>query len=383
MDFDFDETERTFQDVVRRYARERLLPDYQRWDSGERFPRERVAELGSLGLMGLRVPVEYGGSAGSYVLAGIASEELARGDHSVTLIIQLAAIAADLIGGHGSDRLKRELLPQLAAGDRMIAFGLTEPGAGSDAAALRTIAKREEDCWVIDGEKASISLAGTADDCVVFARMSGGGARGIGAVVVPLDAPGVSRRPYHSVGGRLSERGALIFDQVRVPLDNQLGAEGSGFVQAMEAFDYNRALIALACIGAANQSIEETIAYAKQRETFGKPLARHEAYAFQIAEHATQLEAARLMAYRTLWLRDQGRPHTREAAMVKWLGPKVAAEACHAAITLHGWLGYDESLPLGQRLRDVIGLEIGDGTPEIMKGIVAREIFGREYTAYR
>lgn len=383
MDFDFDDTERAFRETLRRYALEVLAPDYARWDRGEALPRERVRALAELGVTGLRVPEGYGGVGGSYVLAGIAAEELGRGDHNFTMFVQLCAIAADLIDRYGDDGIKRDLLPGLASGDTLIAFGLTEPGAGSDAAAIRTRAWLDGDEWVVSGEKASITMAGMADHCIVFARMGEGGTGGIGAVIVPLDAPGVTRRVYDSVGGKLTRRGALIFDEVRAPRTHQLGAVGRGFVQAMEAFDYNRALIALACIGTAQQSLDETVDHARQREAFGKSLARHEGYAFQIAEHASRLHAARLLAYETLWLRDRERPHTREAAMVKWLGPKAASEAIHACIILNGWMGYDNELAHAQRLRDVIGLEIGDGTPEIMKGVIAREIFGREFVAYR
>lgn len=383
MDYDFDDTERSFQATLRRYASERLLPEYARWDRGERLPRGYVQELGELGVLGIRVGVEHGGSDGSYVLAGIAAEELARGNFSFTLFLQLALIAADLIGQYGTPELRDRLLPGLARGERLIAFGLTEIGAGSDAAAIRTAARRDGDSYVIDGEKASISLAGCADDCIVFARVDGvPGAKGIGAFAVPLDGPGVSREVYRSVGEKLSERGALRFEQVRVPATNRLG-DGSGFVQAMEAFDYNRAIIALACVGAAQQSLDETIAWTTQRHTFGKPLALREGVAFQVAEHSTQLSCARHLAYHTLWLRDRGRPHTKEAAMAKWLGPKAAVDAIHACLLLHGWPGYDDSLPFAQRLRDVMGLEIGDGTPEIMKGVIARELYGREFTSYR
>ncbi len=383
MNFDFDETENAFRETLQRYARERLAPEYARWDRGEIYPRERVFELAELGLTGLRVPEAFGGVGGSYVLAGIAAEEIGRGDHNVTTFIQLCAIAADLIGRYGQERLRQLLLPALASGRALVSFGLTEPGAGSDAAAIRTRATLDGNEWVVSGEKASSTLAGSADYCVVFARMGGVGAKGIGAVIVPLDSAGVTRRVYDSMGGKLTQRGSLFFDDVRVPHDHQLGAGDAGFAQAMEAFDYNRALIALACIGTAQQSLDETVAHARQRETFGKPLARHAGYAFQIAEHASHLHVARLLAYETLWLRDQGRPQTREAAMVKWLAPKAAVEAIHACIVLNGWMGYDNSLPHTQRLRDVMGLEIGDGTPEIMKGVIAREIFGREFVAYR
>jgi cyclohexanecarboxyl-CoA dehydrogenase len=383
VDFNFSEQEMIFAETVRRFARERLAPDYAKWDRGTPFPREKLRQLAEVGISGLRVPEQYGGSASSYVMAGIASEEIARGDYNVTLFVQLCSISADILTAHAKDEIKKTWLAPLANGEALIAFGLTEPGVGSDAAALTTSAKREGDCYVINGEKASITYAGMADACIVFARTGGSGARGVGALLVPLDLPGITRRVYQSAGERLTQRGSLVFDNVRVSADHLLGTEGGGFYQAMGAFDYNRALIALASVGAAQQSLEETVEYAKQRRTFGKPIAEREAVSFQISEHLTMIAAARLLAYQCLSLCDQGKPHTKEAAMAKWLGPKAGAEAIHACIILHGWIGYSQELPFEQRLRDAIGLEIGDGTPEIMKGIIARETFGREFNTYR
>lgn len=382
MDFGLNEQERQFRDSVRRYARERLIPEYSKWDRGTPYPRERVRELGALGITGLSIPAKYGGSEASFVMAGVASEELGRGDISTTLFLQLAMIGG-VIARHGGEAVKRAWLPGLASGDLVIAAGITEPGVGSDAAAMTTVARRDGDHYVIQGEKASITFAGMADACLLFARTGEPGPHGISAIMTPLDRPGVTRRVYQSAGERLSQRGSLIFDDVRVPADHLLGREGGGFYQVMNAFDFNRALIALGCLGAAAQSLEETIEYARQRHTFGRPIARHEAVSFQIAEYLTMVEAGRLLAYQCLAHRDQGEAHTKDAAMAKWLGPKVAVEAIHACIILHGWMGYDQSLPFEQRMRDVIGLEIGDGTPEVMKGIVARETFGREFMPYR
>ena len=382
MDFGFTEEERALAETLRRYALEELRPHYARWDS-EPFPRERFRDLAALGVSGLRVPAEYGGSEGSFVSLGIAAEEIARGDYNYTLIVQLTAIAAELLSRGATEAVKREWLPGVASGERIVAFGLTEPGAGSDAANLRTVATRHGDEYVITGEKASITFAGSADACVVFAKTGQGGARAVSAILVPLDRPGVSRGVYRSVGEKLTQRGSLVFEEVRVPVENRLGDESGGFVQAMDAFDYNRAIIALACVGAAQQSLDETIEWSKQRQTFGKPIARHEGVSFQIAEHLTAVEAARLLSYKCLWRRDRGEKHTKEAAMAKWMGPKVSVEAIHACLLLHGWMGYGEELPFSQRLRDVIGLEIGDGTPEIMKGIIARETIGKEFVAYR
>ena len=383
MHLEFSEQERLFAETLRRYARERLLPEYAVWDRGTPYPRERLRELAGLGITGLRVPALHGGLETTYTMAGIASEELARGDHNVTLFLQLSLIAGDLLSTLAAASVQQTWLPGVAAGERIIAFGLTEPGVGSDAAALSTTAQRDGNHWIVRGEKASITFAGMADACIVFARTGGAGPRGVSALLVPLDRPGVTRSVYRSAGERLTQRGSLRFDDVRVPADHLLGREGEGFSRAMSAFDYNRAIIALACLGTARQSLDETVEYAKQRRTFGKPLAQHQGVAFQVAEHLTHVAAARLLAYDCLARRDRGEPHTREAAMAKWLGPKVAVEAIHACILLHGWIGYDQDLPHEQRLRDVIGLEIGDGTPEIMKAVIARETFGREFAPHR
>ena len=311
------------------------------------------------------------------------TEELSRGDFNYSLYIQLGLIASELLADYAHPEVQAEWLTRHARGDAVIAFGLTEPSAGSDAANITTRAQKMGDDYVISGEKASITFAGYADACIVFARTGEQGAHGLSAFLVPLDSPGVSRQVYKSPGERLTQRGSLFFDGVRVPARNRVGDESRGFQQAMVAFDFNRAIIGLACIGAAQQSLDETIAYTKGRIVFGKPLATFEGVAFQIAEHLSLLEAARLVSYKCLWLKDQGRKHTAEAAMAKWMGPKFSAEAIHACIILHGHYGYSMDAPLEQRWRDVLGLEIGDGTPEIMKGIVAREAFGREYTAYR
>lgn len=383
MDFTFSEDQLLLQQTLRQYAKDKLMPNYARWDRGETIPRTLIKEVAELGVFGLRVPERFGGLMADYVTCGLMSEELSRGDFNYSLYVQLGLIASELLTDFAAPEVQAEWLPRHAAGDAVIAFGLTEPSAGSDAARIVTRAERVGDDYVISGEKASITFAGYADACIVFARTGTEGARGISAFLVPLDAPGVTRQPYFAAGERLTQRGSLFFDGVRVPARNRMGAEGKGFYQAMIAFDFNRAVIALACIGAAQQSLDETIEYTKGREVFGKPLATFEGIAFQVAEHLTLLESVRVLAYKCLWLKDQGQKHTKEAAMVKWLGPKAAADAIHACMILHGHYGYNMESPLEQRWRDVVGLEIGDGTPEIMKGIVAREAFGREYTSYR
>lgn len=368
-------------DTLRQYAVERLLPDYPRWRH-EPYPAERIRELGDLGVLGLRVAAEYGGSEGSYVQLGLATEELARGDFNSNYFLQLAGLAAELIA-RGDSQLREEFLPPLCTGEATIAFALTEPGVGSDAANLSTRATRDGADWVITGEKASISFAGYASAATVFARTGGPGPRGITCFLVPLDGPGVERQVYRSAGSAHTARGSLHFDGVRIPAHHQIGEEGTGFVMAMQGFDYNRAVIAHACIGAASQSLDEFAEYATERETFGKPLARHEGIAFQVAEHLALLHSARLLAREALTLADAGLPHTTQASMAKWLGPKYSAEAIHAVIRMFGWPGYSSDMHHELRMKDVMGLEIGDGTPEIMKAIIARETFGREYASHR
>ncbi len=381
MDFSFDDEQQLLQEVTRKYALSRLAPEAARWQA-EAFAPEMLKELGDLGVLGMRIPAEYGGSEASFVAMGIAAEELARGDFNVSYFLQLSAIAAKLLAA-ADEEIKRRWLPAIATGDAIVAFALTEPGVGSDAANLVCTARSDGSDWIVNGEKSSITFAGSADGCVVFCRTGGPGARGISMIFVPLDLPGVSRTTYSSAGGHLSQRGSLFFDDVRVPANHQIGTEGTGFVGAMEAFDFNRAIIALAAIGTASQSLDETIEYTKHRETFGQPLAKREGVAFQIAEHLALLHATRLLSYEVLARADAGLPHTAEAAMCKWLGPKQSVEAIHACLLLHGWTGYGTDLPFVQRLNDVIGLEVGDGTPEIMKAIIAREAFGRQYSSYK
>jgi cyclohexanecarboxyl-CoA dehydrogenase len=381
MNFGFSQEEEIFRATVRHFADRELRPYYSRWDQGEPFPRDKIKAIAQLGLLGLRAPIEYGGMDASYVQCGIATEEVGRADFNCTLFIQNACIAAELLK-LASEDLKNYWFPGLINGEIIAAFALTEPDAGSDAAHIRTRAVCDGECYIINGEKSSVTFAGMADICFVLVRTGGEGARGISTLLVPMNLPGISCALYRSPGQRLSQRGSVYFDGVRVPVANRVGEEGKGFYQAMQVFDFNRALIALAALGAAQQSLEETITYVKERRAFGQPIARFEGVSFQIAEHLTRVEAARLLAYKALWLRDQGLPHTKEMAMTKWFGVRVALDAVRACIGLYGHYGYNQDLPLEQRFRDILGMEIGDGTPEIMKLIIVRETMGREALPY-
>jgi cyclohexanecarboxyl-CoA dehydrogenase len=369
--------------ALRQFARRELAPHSARWDKSGEFPWEAWRRMGELGLLGLRVPAAHGGQESDFVTFGIAMEEIGRGDFSCTYGLQLAGLAGEILGRSASADLQARWLPPTARGEQVIALALTEPGAGSDAANLACRAERDGDDYLLTGEKSGISLGMAAQAAIVFARTDPAGrARGVTAFLVPLDLPGVSRSPLRDMGTRAIGRAVLAFDHVRVPASHRLGAEGTGFYQVMQGFDYNRIGIALACLGVAQQSVDETMVYVKERKAFGHVLARFQGVSFAIAEAATHLEACRWLCYRALWLADQGRPHTKESAMTKWWGPRLAVETIHQCLLLHGHYGYTDELPFEQRMRDVIGLEIGDGAAEVMKMVVARELMGRESLPY-
>ncbi|MBT5757462.1 MAG: hypothetical protein HOI41_21110 [Acidimicrobiaceae bacterium] len=371
----FNDDQRLLAETLRSYAREKLKPEYLNRPAG-RPDQALLDELANLGVLGLLVPEEHGGSGATFVDAGIAGEELARGDFNLSTFVQLTAIAATALRTWAAPAVAATYLPKIADGSCVPAIALTEPDAGSDAAAISTKASEADGGWLISGEKSSITFAGFADAAIVLARTGGPGAAGISALWVPLDTAGVTRTVYAGVGGEIIARGSIVFDDVFVPDDHLLGEVDEGFAQAMTAFDFNRAVIALSCIGAAFESLEETVDYANTRHTFGKPLSSRQAITQQVAEHYAKLHAARSVAYDTLMLADQSANHTTEAAMAKWMGPAWSADAIHTALRLHGWSGYGSDLHFDQRLRDVIGLEIGDGTAEIMKAIIARDLFG-------
>ena len=383
MDLAFSPEQDELVRTLRQFARRELAPHSAQWDKTGEFPWEAWRRMGELGLLGLRIPAAYGGQEADFLTFGIAMEEIGRGDFSCTYGIQLAGLAGEILGRSGSDAIKTRWLPPTASGLAVVALALTEPGAGSDAANLACRAERDSDGYVITGEKSGISLGMAAQAAVVFARTDPAGrARGVTAFLVPLDLPGVSRSPLRDMGTRAIGRAVLAFDHVRLPASHRLGEEGTGFYQVMQGFDYNRIGIALACLGVAQQSVEETMVYVKERRAFGRALARFEGVSFAIAEAATHLEACRWLCYRALWLADQGRPYTKESAMTKWWGPRLAVDTIHQCLLLHGHYGYTDELPFEQRMRDVIGLEIGDGAAEVMKMVVARELMGRESLPY-
>lgn len=383
MDFNFNDIQESMAKVVRNFAQKELLPKYGYWDQKEEFPREQWDKMAKMGLLGLRISEKYGGQEADSVTAGLLAEEVARGDFNCAYGVLLTCLVGDILEKFALEQVKSQWLTGMVKGEKVICLALTEPHAGSDAAALKTRAVRKGENYVLSGEKSAISLLMAADAAVVFARTGPAArARGISAFLVPLDLPGITRQSYPDMGSKAIVRGSLFLDDVLIPADYLIGREGGGFTQVMQAFDYSRVIIALMCLGAAQITIEETVEYVKQRNVFGKPLAKFEGISFPLVEWMTRVEAARWLCYRTLWLRDQGLPHTKEAAMCKWLCPEIAVAAIHECLLIHGHYGYTREFPLEQRLRDVIGLQIGDGTAQVQKIIIAREIFGREFLPY-
>jgi len=384
MDFNFTEEQLAIQQSARRFAEEKLAPEYQNNDKRHTFDRQMLKEMGSLGLIGAELSETYGGLGLGYMTAGIITEEIARADFNVAYIQILAGLNGGIIEKFAEPELAQYWLSRIISGEAIVAVALTEPSAGSDAANLKLKAQRKGDVYVLNGEKTSISAAAQADVAVVFARTGTveDKARGVSAFLVPLDNPNSERTHFDDLGESVVGRGSLFFDNVEVPAINMLGDEGMGFIQVMQGFDYSRALIGLECLAAAKVSLEEAWEQVTTREAFGKKISKFEGVSFPLAEAETYVEAARLLCYKTLWLRDQGQPHTSEAAMCKWWAPKLAFETVHNCLLAHGHGGYSKDYPIQQRLRDVLGLQIGDGTAQIQKIIIAREKIGRDGVPY-
>jgi cyclohexanecarboxyl-CoA dehydrogenase len=362
-------------DTASRFAADRLAPFYMARETESRIDRDLMREMGALGLIAPEAPERFGGVGLGAVAAGIVMEAIAYGDFNIAYVQLLGSLLTQIIAAHAPDALARDWVPRILSGEALVAIALTEPRGGSDAARLMLRARRDGSDYLLSGEKTSISCADQADAVLVFARTGAPeeGARGVSAFLVPTDAPGIARTRFNDVGSRVVGRGSVFFDNVRVPDSARLGTEGAAFRQVMQGFDYSRALIGLQCCAAAQASLDETWCYVGTREAFGTTLGQNQGVAFPLAEGETQIEAARRLCYHALALRDTGRPHTTEAAMAKYLAPKTAVEVIHQCLLLHGHYGWSMDLPHQQRMRDVMGLEIGDGTAQIMKMIIARD----------
>ncbi|MCO8090804.1 MULTISPECIES: cyclohexanecarboxyl-CoA dehydrogenase [Acinetobacter] len=366
-------------ETVEKFAQKYIAPGFLERDQSRIFDRDLVKKMGEMGFIAPELPEQYGGQGMGRLAAGVIHEAVAKADLSFSYINLLASLNGQILAEHGQPEVVEPWLKKLTAGEAIFSIALTEPRGGSDAANLRLKIERDGDEYIINGEKTSISAADQADASVVFGRTGANedGAHGVTALLVPMDLPGISTTRFDCHGQRAIGRGSIFFDNVRVPVNHRLGDENKGFVQVMQGFDFSRALIGLQVLAVARVSLDEAWEYAAQREAFGQPLSAFQGVSHPLAEYETQVEAARLLCLQTLWLKDNHLPHTSEAGMCKWWGPKLAYDVIHQCLLTFGHAGYDRGV-MEQRMRDVLGFQIGDGTAQIMKTIIARKKAGRK-----
>jgi cyclohexanecarboxyl-CoA dehydrogenase len=384
MDYALSEQQQAFRETAQRFARQKLAPHYQKRAKQDRIDRAMLKEMGGLGLIGVDLPEQYGGLGESSATAGIVIEQIAYGDFNASYVQLLASLMGGMIAQHASPEIAQQWLPRVTGGDAIIGLGLTEPRGGSDAANLILRAEKSGNGYRLNGEKTSMSFSDQCDAAVIFARTGSieDGARGVSAFFVDLNQPGITRTHFDDIGTKPVGRGSVFFDDVFVPAECLMAEENKGFSKIMSGFDYSRALIGLECIGPAQASVDEAWQYSTERVAFERPIAQYQGVSFPLAEAETQLTMMRQLCFYTLSLRDRRLAHTAEAAMCKWYVPKVTCEIIHQCLLTHGHYGYTTDLPFHQRYIDVMGLQIGDGTAQIQKLVIAREKVGRVAVQY-
>lgn len=374
MSFEFTPEHQAVREMVRAFAAAEIAPHAARWDVEHHFPIDVVRQMGELGLFGLVFPEEWGGGNGDFVSLCIAIEEIGRVDQSLGITLSAGVgLGANPIFRFGDDDQRARWLPDLVAGRALGAFGLTEPDAGSDAGATRTRARRDGDEWVIDGAKAFITNSGTEITSVitVTARTDDG----ISTFVVESGTPGLVVEPaYHKLGWHASDTHGLLLDGCRVPGSHMLGAPGSGFRNFLSILDDGRVAISALAVGCARACLELAVDYAKDRQAFGGPIGRNQAIAFALADLDVAVEASTNLTYRAAWLKDQGRPFAREAAIAKLYSTEAAVTATRVAAQVFGGSSFIEENPIARFYRDAKILEIGEGTSEIQRLIIARNL---------
>jgi alkylation response protein AidB-like acyl-CoA dehydrogenase len=379
MDLQLTEEQQMFRDMVHEFAEKELKPRARHTDEAAECNAEAVRKMGPLGLLGLNVPEEYGGAGVDALSAALAIEQIGWGCGSTGLTIAAHnGLGCAPIALFGNEEQKRTWLPLLATGrGRLGALALTEPGAGSDlAGGVRVFAERRGEEWIIRGEKMWCTNASIAETIVTLCRTAkNGGSHSLSMLIVPMDTPGLHIGPAEKkMGVRGSPTHAVTYDDVRVPAANLLGVEGRGLQQALQTLDGGRISIGALCVGLAQAAFEEEVKYAKERQTFGVPIAAHQAIKWMIADAATQIDAARLMVYRAAWLKANRRPFSREAAMGKLFASEVAERVCFNAIQIHGGYGYSAEYPVERIYRDQRLMTIGEGTSEVLRLVIARSV---------
>ncbi len=369
--------QKMIRDMARDFARDRLAPKAAERDRTHAFPAEELAEMGQLGLFGVLIPEEWGGAGADHVSLALALEEIAAGEGSVSTIMSVTnSLVAVPIWKFGNEAQKERFLRPLAAGGMLGTFALTEPHAGSDAGAIRTRAVRDGDHYVLNGTKQFITSGKNAQIAIAFAVTDPErGSKGISAFIVPTDSPGYTvPRIEEKLGQHASDTAQLVFEDLRLPAELRLGEEGQGYRIALGNLEGGRIGIAAQSVGMARAAFEAALAYAKERETFGKPIVQHQAVAFRLADMATRIEAARLLVHNAARLRDAGEPCLKEASMAKLFASEMAERVCSDAIQIHGGYGYLRDFPVERIYRDVRVAQIYEGTSDIQRLVIARQI---------
>jgi short-chain 2-methylacyl-CoA dehydrogenase len=375
MNFDLSPEHELIRNTVRDFAEAKVAPVAEELDREHRFPYELVAEMAELGLMGMPIAEEYGGGGTDTISYAIAVEELTRIDSSVAITMAAhTSLGTMPIFLYGSDEQKQQWLPELASGQKLAAFGLTEAGAGSDAGAARTRAELADGEWVINGSKIFITNAGTdISACVTITALTGEDE--ISNLIVPNGTPGYDiSPPMEKLGWRASDTRELSFKDARVPEGNLLGPRGKGFQQFLEILDGGRISVAAMGVGLAQGAYDLALKYAQEREQFGKAIAKFQAVQFKLVDMATEIEAGRNLVYKAAWLKDQGRPFAKEAAMAKLYTGELAHRAANESLQIHGGYGFMEESAISRLYRDQKILEIGEGTNEVQRMVIAKHL---------
>lgn len=370
------EEQALLRDAARDVAQTLLAPHAAEWDREARFPQEALAELGRLGFMGMLVPEQYGGAGTGYTGYALALEEIAAGDGATSTIVAVNSLSSSVVLGYGSEEQKQRFLRPIAAGEMLAAFCLSEPQAGSDAAAIKTRAKRHGNRWVVNGTKQFITSGQNAKVAIVFAVTDPkAGRKGISAFIVPTGTPGWRvARVEHKSGQRASDTAQIVFEDMELTPDLMLGAEGEGYRIALSNLEGGRIGIAAQSLGMARAAYEAALQYAQQREAFGQKIAAHQAVAFRLADMATEINAARGLILDAAERRDDGEPCLKEAAMAKLFASEMAERVCSAAIQIHGGYGYLADFPVERIWRDVRVCQIYEGTSDIQRLVISREL---------
>ncbi|HEY6189353.1 MAG TPA: acyl-CoA dehydrogenase [Pyrinomonadaceae bacterium] len=377
MEFELSEEQQQVRMSVREFAEAEIAPHVMEWDETQHFPIELIPKLAELGLMGVIFPEEYGGAGLGYIEYASIIEELSRVDGSVGISVAAHnSLCSNHIFTFGTEEQKRKYLVPLAQGQHLGAWGLTEPSAGSDASGTRSTAVRRNGGWVVNGSKNFITHAIHADTCVAVASTDRSrGSKGITAFIFERGMQGFApSKKENKLGLRASETASVVFEDCYVPDENRLGPEGEGFIQAMQVLDGGRISIAALAVGIAQGAYESAVRYAKEREQFGKPIAEFQAIQFKLADMATQIEAARLLMYRAAYLKDQGKRVTKESSMAKLYASEMSVRVCEEAIQIHGGYGYTKDYPPEKYWRDSKLCTIGEGTSEIQRIVIAKQL---------